>query len=354
MIMFQDDKIGIGYSPVGLFQDDAKYVTFNGKAWILDETLLVNHLKAIANAGANFVRFLPWGVWGTHKYGKASQFQPYFLDTSRDRWDLSAFNAHYFPIVKRVIEIINGLNMTAMPCFFDNCQFHGVTKRWSPWVNNVQGILSFYDKKADVYSKRWVSTMTLRHKSYDVIWGFGNELENQAAPDFVRRVIFPYIPLRNLEYGRLTYGATMKNAGAEDSVQDLIRKEVRAKFGLVAEKEVIQEDHGWPFTWGLSIWGNKPYRKLFSDDGFYGGASLCDKRDKGARPSAVQWKARAASILATYPISLGGRARLISFEHLPGVYPPDTVCQAATIKAISTSYKTRFGSWPKNWGKHGG
>ena len=36
--MIQDDKVGIGYGLMGLFQDDAKFVTFNGKAWVLERT----------------------------------------------------------------------------------------------------------------------------------------------------------------------------------------------------------------------------------------------------------------------------------------------------------------------------
>ena len=36
--MIQEDKIGIGYGLMGLLQDDARFVTFNGKAWILERT----------------------------------------------------------------------------------------------------------------------------------------------------------------------------------------------------------------------------------------------------------------------------------------------------------------------------
>jgi hypothetical protein len=338
--MFQDDKCGIGYGLMGLLQDDAGFVTFNGKAWILDETAFTKHLKPIADAGADFIRFLPWGVWGSHKYGKASQFQPYFLDTSRDKWDLSAFNTHYFPIVKRVIEIINGLNMTVMFCFFDNCQFHGGYSKWSPWVSNVQGISTLYDPAADVYTKRWVSTMTLRFKDADVIWAFGNELENQAAPDFIKRVIFPYIKTRKLDFNRLTYGATVK-VPVLGSVQHQVRLAVRRVFGRPAEEKIIMEDHGWGFNDSLPEWEYGP--GICSDDGFYGGKSLCDKRSKGARPSAAEWGVKAKYILNHYP------KRTISFEHLPGFYPPNDVCQAATIRAISGAYRIKFGAWPKNY-----
>jgi len=376
--MIQDDKCGIGYGLMGLFQDDAKFVTYNGKAWILDETALTKHLKAIADAGANFIRFLPWGVWGSHKYGKASQFQPYFLDTSRDKWDLSAFNTHYFPIVKRVIEIINGLNMTVMFCLFDNCQFHGTYSRWSPWVSNVQGIKTLYDPAADVYTKRWVSTMTLRFKDADVIWSFGNEMNNATFPDFVKRVIFPYIKLRKLDFNRMTYGATMRPrkylgnnqyGDTEYGPIDFVNKAVGVAFGEEAKLDMYMEIHGCggaaegkerPFganvdqaLWG---WRKRPIRgrnrTIFSDDGCYSGNSRCDKGDRGARPSAETFAKMVTYILANYPTTKEGRDRLINFEHLPGFYPPDTVCQATTIKAISASYRARFGCWPSNYGKH--
>ena len=374
--MFADDRIGLGYGLMGLFQDDAKFVTFNGQAWILDETALTKHLKAIADAGANVVRLLPWGVWGSHKYGKKSQFQPYFLDTSRDKWDLSMFNTHYFPILKRVIEIINGLNMTVIFPLFDNCQFHGGYSKWSPWVSNTQGITTLYDPAADVYTKRWVSTMTLRFKDNDIIWSFGNEMNNAAFPAFAKRVIFPYIKARKLDFNRMTYGATMMkrkylgNNQYDDTGYcplDFVKKDVGVVFGEEAKLDMYREIHGCggksegperPFgadvdqaLWG---WGKNPIRKIFSDDGCYTGNSKCDKRDKGARPSAESWAKMATYILTNYPVTKGGRDRLINFEHLPGVYPPDTVCQTATIKAISVAYRARFGCWPKNWGKYGG
>jgi len=339
--MIQDDKIGIVYGLMGLLQDDAGFVKFDGKKWMLNETALKAHLEAIAKAGANAVRFLPWGVWGSHPgQKKAYQFQPYMLNQTTDKWDLSVFNNHYFPIVKRVFDIINGLNMTVVFPLFDNCQFHGGYRKWSPWFSNVQGLFSFYGADADKYTKRWVSTMTLRHAKNDVIWAFGNELENVACPAFVKRVIFPYIKLRNLDFNRLTYGATTK-VGSDDSIQDQVRLLVREAFGLKAEKNMMMEDHGFPFAASLPVWGKKPWRKIYSDDGFYGGKSLCDKRDKGARPSAVEWWAKAAYILSHYPLSAPGRPRLISFEHLPGVYPPNTGCQVATIRSISGACGTK-------------
>jgi hypothetical protein len=214
--------------------------------------------------------------------------------------------------------------MTVIFPLFDNCQFHGGYSKWSPWVSNVQGISTLYDPDADVYTKRWVSTMTLRFKDADVIWAFGNELENQAAPAFIKRVIFPYIKLRTLDFNRMTYGATTK-VSAGNSIQDTVRISVRDTFGPIAEKNMMMEDHGFPFTASLPVWGNKPWRKLYSDDGLH------------PRPTPSAWAARARYILANYPISASGRPRLISFEHLPDKYPMDLALDVATIKAIKAA-----------------
>jgi len=359
--MIQDDKCGIIYGdlcPMALDQ----HGRFDGKKFTLDEDGLRVELQAAANAGANAVRFLPdfTGVWGKHPGGKKSQFQPCVLNAKETAWILGtyskdkgwipAWNTYFFPIQDRIFQIANEAGLTVIYCLFEGCQFNSGARIWSPWYSNEQGITTFYDPKADIFSKPWVGTMTVRAARRDVILGFGNELENKAAPDFVERVIFPYLKIRKWSLSRVTLGATAKIVGAGDSIQDLIRKKVRDTFGLVMEKDVIQEDHGWPFTATLPLWGPKPYRKLYSDDGFYGGHSLCDKSFKGVRPSATEWGKLSLDILKKYPAAASGRERLISFEHLPAGYSTGNLeCKIAPIKAISTAYHNKWGVWPKNY-----
>lgn len=345
--MLKDDRCGIIYGLMGMFQDDAGFLKLKDNKWVLDEYGLINHLTAIKDAGANGIRTLPWGVWGSHPgQNPAYQFQPYVLKGGK--WDLSTFNTHYFSNVKKAFEIINGLNMTAILSVFDNCQLHGGYRKWSPWYSNVQGITSFYDKAADKYSRTWLTFLTKRFGGYDVIWGFGNELENKAAPDFAKRVLLPFVKSKSLPFDRLTYGATTKIVSG-DSNQDVIRNAVEDTFGKTAERSIIMEDHGFPFTASLPAWGNKPWRKLYSDDGCYTGKSLCDKNARGSRPSAVEWQAKAAYILNHYPAEKNGMQGLINFEHLTAVYPPNADCQAGTIRAISGAYKAKFKCWPKNY-----
>jgi hypothetical protein len=359
--MYQDDKIGIGYGmlcPMALDQ----HGRFDGKVFTVDKAGLDLELETAAEAGANFIRCLPdlTGVWGQHPGGKKSQFQPHVLNTKQTAWILGKYNTYFFPIQDYIFARANNFGLTVLYDLFENCQFHGGYRVWTPWYSNEQGVTSFYGKDADPYSKPWVSTMMVRAARRDVILGFGNELENQAAPDFVERVIFPYIKSQKWPLGRMTLGATAKIVGAGDSIQDTIRKKVRDTFGLVAEKDVIQEDHGWPFTATLPLWGPKPYRKCYSNDGTYfdpkhPSASKCDISGigKGARPSAAAQGALAKMILTKYPASLGGRARLISFEHLPAGFGTGSLeCKVAPIEAISASYRARFGVWPSNYGKH--
>jgi hypothetical protein len=349
--MITDDKIGIGFGRLAPMDE---FGSFDGTKFTLDEARLDKEDHAAANAGANFDHVFPYGVWGKHPGGKKdSQFQPYVLDTSRDKWDLSAFNSYYFPIMRRIFEIANGVNMSVIFDWFDNCQFHGDTKKWSPWISNVQGVETFYDTDADRYTRAWILRCLDAFAGLDVIWAFGNELDNQAFPEMAERIIIPIIKSKKLDFNRMTYGATTRIVSG-DSVQDLIRQAIGDQFGPVAEKNVIMEDHGWPFTDSLPVWGDRPWRKLYSDDGCYTGKSKCDTYSgQGARPSATEWGKMALDILKAYPAAVSGRERLISFEHLPAGGRSDNLdCQVETIKAISGAYRSRFGAWPSNYGKH--
>jgi len=170
--MIKDDKFGIGW---GRFvpMDDA-FGSFDGTRFTLDEVGLDKEAHAVANAGANFVRVFPWGGWDRHPYGKKSQFQPYMLDASRDKWELSAFNDYYFPIMRKVFEIFNGVNMNVMFDLFEACQFHGAVLQWSPWAVNVQGVQRFWEPAADKYSKAWILRCLKEFKGYDWLVSWGN------------------------------------------------------------------------------------------------------------------------------------------------------------------------------------
>lgn len=316
--MFTDDKIRIGYGLMGLLQDDAGFVTFDGKKWTFDADGFRAHIRKIKEAGADFVRTLAYGVWGSHPgQKKETQFQPYVL--SGDKWNLDKFNTYYFPIVEKAMTIINEEGIIIIFDLFDNCQFHGGYRKWSPWFNNVQGITSFYGKDADKYTKAWISTWIVRRdrKKFDIIFG-SNETENSAYPDFFKRIIVPYMKRGLLKPDRMTYGATTKIPD-EGSNQEKVRLIIRDTFGVAVERKIIMEDHGYPFTLSIPAWGKKPQEKLYSDDGLH------------PRPLPSAWAARVKYILK---YAGADRARFVNFEHLPDSYPIDVALQVATIQAI--------------------
>jgi hypothetical protein len=384
--MFQDDKCGIIYGdlcPMALDQ----HGRFDGKKFTLDEDGLRVELQVAADAGANAVRFLPdfTGVWGKHPGGKKSQFQPYILNAKETAWVLGtyskdkgwtpAYNTYFFPIQDRIFQIANEAGLTVIYCLFEGCQFNSGARIWSPWYSNEQGVTSFYEPKADVFSRPWVSTMMLRAARRDVILSFGNEINNQGSPDFVKRVIFPYLKLRKWDFNKLFYGATMMhmtylgNHKYEEKMYPLewIKGDLGDTFGDEAKLNTFREIHGCggpiekddrPFgadvDQALSWWGKNPIRKVFSDDGCYlndKNASKCDVRiGKGARPSAETWGAMAKMIFAKYPAAAGSRSKLINFEHLPAGFSTGSLeCKVAPIKAISGAYRAKFGAWPKNY-----
>jgi len=345
--MMKDDKCGICF---GRLCPMDEFGMFDGKKFTLDEAGFGVECDAAAHAGANIERFMAYGVWGPHKYKRKSQFQPYVLDLKTNQWDLTKFNEYYFPMMRRILARAQAANMSIIFDLFDGCEFRGTESIWSPWAVNNQGIMNFYGKDADKYSREFFLKCISEFKDFDIIWSFGNEPENKGFPAMAERVILPIVKAKKLDFNRLAYGATTK-ISAKDSIQDRVRQLVRDKFGPAAEKCIIMPDHGWPFTASLPVWGKKPYRKLYSDDGCYTGASKCDIRvGKGARPSATQWGILAKSILTKYPAALGGRERLISFEHLPAGFSTGSLeCKVAPIRAISKAYRNKFGKWPCNY-----
>lgn len=362
------DKCGIGWGrfvPMEL----SNYGSFDGTKFTLDEVGLDKEFRAVANAGANFVRVFPWGVWGNHPFGKRSQFQPYVLDISRDKWDLSKFNGYYFPIMRRVFEIANSVNLSVMFCWFDACQFHGDSiKRWSPWANNVQDITRPEEKGADQYTRAWILKVLAEFGGYDALWSFGNEMIHASFPAFVSRVIVPIVRSKNLDFKRLTYGAHLtpypyegnheySRPADNPSVQDIVQGIFEDEFGLAAKMAVIRDAHGCggpceprdnerPYgeTLDQALYTSKAaVRWLVSDDGVYNGNSLCDfDAQLRYRPAPATWGAMVRYVLGIHPNS--------NFEHIPN--GPDLACHIETFEAISQAYRDLFGKWPTNYGKY--
>jgi len=288
-------------------------------------------------------------VWGKHPYGRKSQFQPFVYDVKAKAWDLDKKNDYYFPIMRKIVARNQESNKTTIFDVFDGCELHAGGIGYSPWAVNKQGVSSFYDQKADKFTRDFFETCISELKGYDIIWGT-NEPENQGYPGMFERVILPVAKAKKIPWTRLTYGATTKPEKA-NSIQDQVRAIIRSKYGRFAQKSILSPDHGFPFTKNGLL--NLVDAKILSDDGFYLGDSKCDVRPgKGARPSAATWGRVSLAILKTSPVADGARWPILFFEHLPaGFSIGDLLCWLAPIMAISASYRARFGVWPSNYGK---
>jgi hypothetical protein len=369
--MVKDDKAILCYGRLCL-TGEPEFLSFDGTTWTLHEGALTAHLKAIADAGANAIRLLPWCVWDAHKYGKKSQFQPFFLDTSRDLWDTSLYEGPYFKIMKRIFAIANSVGLTVIFCLFDNCQMIGATRKWTPWYSNTQGYKTFYEQAADKYTRHFIASCLNQFKAYDWMINWCNE-GSHAFVDFAERVIFPIVKSQKLDFNRMTYGACLeerpylgnhKYDPAPSSAQDLVKKKVGKVFGDDAALDIYKEVHscggpaagperplGASVDQALSWWEKGPIRILFSDDGVWDGNSQCDrvqyKTKWQVRPSADTWYKMVKFILSNYKSSRPARDMLLNFEHLPK--GGGLACQVATFRVISRAYKAKFGAWPKNY-----
>ena len=280
------DKIRIIYGDLCVGDTEVGMVRYDGKAWTLNEEAWKESCATIANAGANAVRILPYGVWDPRPFGRRSQFQPWALDAAKNLWDLSKFNAYYFPIMRRVVEIANSYGMEAILPWLDMCQLHdGYWTPYSPWLHNVNGVGSFYDLKADPFVRAFVKRMVKETAGLKVFWPWGNELGSKRFPEWARRVIFPLIRELNIPFDRMTYGAVMGEApylgggkfGDAFTLQDTARKYFGEDFPPESNKFLLtREVHKCGTTatdkdtpWGLRPaqaafwWGYKPVGKFW-------------------------------------------------------------------------------------------
>ena len=355
------DKAHIIYGHLACTDYSFGFLSFDGKTWRLDEEAAKKHFAAIANAGANAVRVLPYAVWEERPQGRKSQFCPYVLDAATNLWNLSKWNPEYFAIMCRLIEIINSYGMEVWFALFDSCQLQpGAWTAMSPWKHNTQGIATFYDTKADTYAKAWVRKAFTEFAGCRMFWPWGNELNQAQFPAWARRVLFPLIRELSIPFDRMTYGAILEESGylgqgefADDNgnPQDTARKYFGEDFPPERNKFLlIREVHGCgrraldeytPFgprpAQADYWWAGKPVGPyLYSDDGTkdQGGVD-------GGRPSPERWKAMAAHAFAIKNVA--------GVEHLPE--GGDLAHQVAVIEAISAAYKAKFGEWPTNYGK---
>ncbi|MHB8053668.1 MAG: hypothetical protein ACYDH3_00225 [Candidatus Aminicenantales bacterium] len=330
------------------WSDDATMLSRDSAsgAWTIHIEPVRQYLCAIANAGADEVRVLPYGVWGPRPDGILSQFSPYVVNGGK--FNLAEFNDYYFPIMRRFIEAANEYGLRVRFVWFDNCQLAGNYK--NPWETNGQGITSFYGKPADKYSRPWIRRVVQEFTGLDVSYALGNETTDPEFVGMADRVLIPAVRELGLNPSRLYFGATMSRVAwqgtgydihAPPTVQDLVRSHFAGEFGDSFGHKIAREVHGC----GVGIdpgslahqalwwWAGKPVGPFeLSDDGEWAGASKCDREDAGhVRPSAEQWT-------ATIKASL---CKNINYEHLPK--GGDLACQVAVLRAM---YRAIYDRWP--------
>lgn len=356
------DRIKIIYGALSVGDTVFGWVRYDGKTWTLDEESWKKECATIANAGANAVRILPYAVWDPRPYGRRSQFQPWVYDQAANKWDLSKFNGYYFPILRRIVEIVNAYGMEAWVAWFDGCQLQpGYWTAYSPWAHNLQGITHFYDVKADPFCKAWIRKIVHELEGCRVLWPWGNELpDRQTGPEWVRRVVFPMIKELAIPYNRMTYGFTMDEApylgqgkfADKPTMQDTARKYFGEDFPPESNKfKLIREVHkcgtlaldsycayGRRPAQAAYWWGGRPVGPfILSDDGVHEWKNPAD----GGRPDAARWKAMATWALKYS--NLGG------LEHLPEGGPLEY--QVGVVAAIGAAYHATYKAWPENTGK---
>jgi len=333
------------YGPLCMLQDP-RVVLYDRSEdwWYLDEAVVNTEFCAVANAGAVGIRIMPWGPWEAHPYGIKSQFQPYIIND--DKYDLSKFNTYYFPIVKKVIQIARKYGMKTWWCWFDNCQFAGSYRRWSPWVTNLQNITTVYDSKAYPFLKTWIQRCETEFAGLDVRHAWANEGNNIGMQNLVRNVVWPMMRQYHFDPKKMTYGATMKAAPyingeylGDAGMLDQLKKITGTEFGDPTKLAIWKEVHsvggkGYPavpnlLNQALQWWArpmNNGVRIWLSDDGVWDGDSACDfEASTGRRrPSATRW---AAIVKATK-----GYGNDFTYEHLPK--GGNLACQIQTLKAI--------------------
>lgn len=371
------DKCHIVFGDLGLTDPHYGFIDYDAIAdkWTLNEIKLNEYLCAIANAGANGIRILPWSVWWERPCGIKSQFQAYKM--LGGKFDLEEYNDYYFPIMRKIFDIAHKYNLNVWFPLLDNCQLKGDQfRQYSPWVNNVQGIGSFYERAADRFIAGWMRRCVEEFGTEKMFYPFGNETTEPAFEAVCQRVILPIAQDLKLDPATLAFGATMQNQpylgngmyGPDTSTLKKLQVLVSLGFGDNYLLNMFREVHncggaaadelrpfGHSYHQALHWWGGHPIKVMLSDDGVWDGDSLCDREDdRHVRPSAATLKTMVAYALNTYPHQMNydgyKYTHLLNFEHLPK--GGNLACQCISIRAMADAYKDKFGAYPENVDAH--
>ncbi len=311
-------------------------------------------------------------------------FTPYGV--SGGAFDLASRNDWYWPIMLTMQEIDDEANVLDRYDIVNGCDFQE-GKPWNkfvPFMNNVQGIKTVYDKAAWPYYK----ALCLEAKAKlgdEPFYSTGNELPERGVPLFVE-VIIPLIKAGVFNPARFCYGAVMPKAtnfvpvpvkegnrltyypgtikeGALGTMKERAGKLLDERAKLLIYRDVhsfgspdydnIRKfgplEHQVKEMWygPMGKWCSTDGEKLDPKDPH---ASKCDVDVDGARISAETYEAMVPDLLgACSPEEPGYKQRVI-FEHCPQTADP--VCVSNTIRSISRGIEKAGYGVSENRGKH--
>lgn len=356
------DKCYIGFSPLAYLSTSPEGIInkADGK-FVLNEKKWEAICWQMANAGANMMRLLSFGVWDC---GGADNIYTPYRYAGGNKWDLSILEENYFVILRKVCQIMNKYGLVLWFDMFDHCQ----NKYYlSPHTNNVNGVHELYDPTHYQLARIWMDHVRNILKDFPkTIYGCGNEMDMRGV-NLCVEVIYPKLKNWGVPVHLIAYGAQME-LGEHHSLKvlDNMKKQAKAFWGndrryimrpvhnILSTREVCPERPFGDFVhYALYWWGDFELRIALSDDGTFEGDSECDVITYDGRtqrrPSAESWGRLLIYAMQNYNSHVGGYPKFV-FEHCPKTLNMD--CHEATLKRMSEAYQMVYGSYPSNFNKY--
>ena len=138
-----------------------------------NEDELDEYFRTVSNAGINSIRIMPY--WLEKDVLKLA---PWKYGSVTKKFNLTKSNPIYFERLRVTFKKAKKYNIAVIYDFFDDCMYFGKYKEYNPWSNNVQGIRTHYDARAEVYRKKWIEDVVevARGTRTKFVPSLGNEL----------------------------------------------------------------------------------------------------------------------------------------------------------------------------------
>ncbi len=354
---------------------DPNFVEFSGKKWVFHRERYRKLITLCSNEGMSIVRKAL-----TVPFYKPKDLEhvltPYGL--AEDAFDLTKRNDWYWDILLAMKAIDESVRVVGRYDIINGCDFQpeAPDNHWHwfvPWINNVNGFKSVYERKAwPFYSD--LCEEAVHQLGPEMIYATGNEVDQPGAVDLFVNVIVPLFKKKVFTPERFVYGAMMAESPyvnppiwetdpkgrkylthypspVREGTLGVMKKFAGELLNEKAKLLIYRDVHsvGSPLYDEVRVdgprahqmeecWGKYPIRKWPSPDGKKlhptdPRASKCDVDFDGARISAETWEAMAPRILKACPPEIGGMKQCTVLEHCPQTGDP--ACISYTIRGIS-------------------